>query len=137
MVIIHVHLDDNTYVDGDMECELDEDKNGIEPFIYRDESRTVECYLSRNLFIERGNDERISKVVHTGTCWSDDYDEYTIEDGKVVYEEGTEHGMNRVYITYECGVIADIKYSRKVFGMYKIGDSAPVLHEIMNRRKVI
>jgi hypothetical protein len=130
MGVIYVHADDNTYVEGNMECEFDEDENGIEPFIYTDAYRTVECYLSKNLFIEKEND-KISKVVHTATCWSDDYDEYTVVNGEIVYEVGTEHGMNRVYITYESGVIADIQYSRKVFGMYKIGDAAPLLHQLM------
>jgi hypothetical protein len=136
MVVIYVHADDDTYVHGNMECELDENENGIEPFIYKDEFRTVECYLSKNLFIEKEND-KISKVVHTATCWSDDYDEYTVVNGEIVYEVGTEHGMNRVYITYECGVIADIQYSRRAFGMYKIGQLAPLLHELMDRKSKI
>jgi hypothetical protein len=36
MVILHVPMDDHTYVYGGMVCEVDEDGNGIEPFIYKE-----------------------------------------------------------------------------------------------------
>jgi hypothetical protein len=188
MVILHVHSDDHTYVYGDMECKVDEngkpiepyiykeegrmvecyvsehlyiekenneitkvvhigtccsddydidydevfDENGkpIEPYIYKEEERTVECYVSEHLYIEKKNNE-ITRVVHTSTCWSDDYDKYDIEDGEVVYLETTEHGMNRAYITYENGVISDIKYAHRVFGCYAVGDLAPMLKELI------
>jgi hypothetical protein len=130
MVILHVDSDDHTYVYGDMECEVDKDGKGIEPFIYKEDARTVECYVSKHLYIEKENNE-ITKVVHTCTSWSDDYDKYDIEDGVVVYLETTEHGMNRAYITYENGVISDIEYSRREFGCYAIGDLAPLLKELI------
>jgi uncharacterized protein YuzB (UPF0349 family) len=127
MVILHIDSDDDTYVYGDMECEVDENGKPIEPYIYKEDERTVECYMSENLYIEKENNE-ITKVVHTGTCSSDDYD---IEDGEVVYLETTEHGMNRAYITYEDGVIFEIQYSRRVFGRYAVGDFAPLLKELI------
>jgi hypothetical protein len=83
MVIIHVHRDDDTYVYGDVECEVDENGNGIEPFIYKDEKRTVECYVSQHLYIEKVEDI-ITKVVHTQTSWSDDRDTYEIVNDEVV-----------------------------------------------------
>jgi hypothetical protein len=130
MVILHVHSDDHTYVYGDMECEVDENGKGIEPYIYKQEDRTVECYVSEHLYIEKKNNE-ITKVVHTATCWSDDRDKYDIDNGEVVYLETTEHGMNRAYITYEDGVISDIEYSRREFGCYAVGDKAPLLKELI------
>ena len=130
MVILHVPMDDDTYVYGDMECDVDEDGNGIEPFIYKDNARTVECYVSKSLYIEKKKNE-ITKVVHTGTCWSDDYDKYDIVNGEVVYLETTEHGMNRGYITYEEGVISKITFARREFGMYAVGDKAPLLEELI------
>ena len=130
MVILHVHLDDNTYVYGDMECEVDENGKGIEPFIYKDEERTVECYVSKNIYIEKVNN-KITKVVHTATSWSDDSDTYDIVNNEVVYLESTEHGMNRAYITYENGSISKITYSRREFGMYAVGDFAPLLCELI------
>jgi hypothetical protein len=130
MVILHVPMDDDTYVYGDMECEMDEDGNGIEPYIYKEDARTVECYMSMNLYIEKEKNE-ITKVVHTCTSWSDDYDKYDIVKGEVVYLETTEHGMNRAYITYKNGAISDIKYSRRKFGMYVIGEKAPLLSALI------
>jgi hypothetical protein len=130
MVILHVDSDDHTYVYGDMECEVDENGKGIEPFIYKEDERTVECYVSKHLYIEKEQNE-ITKVVHTCAYWSDDYDKYDIEDGLVVYLETTERRMNRAYITYENGVISDIKYSRRKFGCYAIGDFAPLLEELI------
>jgi hypothetical protein len=130
MVILHIDSDDHTYVDGDMECEVDKDGEPIEPYIYKEEGRTVECYVSEHLYIEKKNNE-ITKVVHTATCWSDDYDKYDIENGEVVYLETTEHGMNRAYITYEDGVISEIKYARLEFGCYAVGDKAPLLKELI------
>jgi hypothetical protein len=130
MVILHVPMGDDTYVYGDMECEVDENGEGIEPFIYKEDDRTVECYMSKNLYIEKVKN-KITKVVYTCTSWSDDYDKYDIENGKVVYLETTEHGMNRAYITYENGVISEIKYSRRKFGCYAIGDKAPLLEELI------
>ena len=130
MVILHVPMDDHTYVYGDMECEVDEDGNGIEPFIYKEGARTVECYVSKNLYIEKEKNE-ITKVVHTCTCYSDDCDIYDIENDEVVYLETTENGMNRGYITYKNGAISDIKYSRRKFGCYAVGDKAPLLEELI------
>tara|TARA_B110000503_G_scaffold123770_1_gene189657 strand:+ start:708 stop:1100 length:393 start_codon:yes stop_codon:yes gene_type:complete len=130
MVILHVPMDDHTYVYGDMECEVGEDGKAIEPFIYKDGDRTVECYVSKRLYIEKENDE-ITKVVHTATCYSDDRDIYDIENDEVVYLETTEHGMNRGYITYENGIISEIAYSHGVFGMYAIGDLTPLLCELI------
>jgi hypothetical protein len=129
MVIIHVPLDDHTYVYGDMECNVGEDGKGIEPLIYKEDERTVECYVSDHLYIEKKNNV-ITKVVHTATSWSDDYDKYDIENGEVVYLESTEHGMNRAYITYANGVISDIEYSRRKFGCYAIGNLAPTLEQL-------
>ena len=134
MVIIHVHHDDHTYVYGDMECEVDKNGNGIEPFIYKDEKRTVECYVSQYLYIEKVED-KITKVVHTATCWSDDRDTYEIVNDEVVYLESTEHGMNRAYITYENGVISKIKYSRRKYGSFEVGDLSPLLCELIECQK--
>jgi hypothetical protein len=130
MIILHVHSDDHTYVYGDMECEVDKNGKAIEPYIYKEEERTAECYVSEHLYIEKKNNE-ITRVVHTCTCLSDDYDKYDIEHGEVVYLETTEHGMNRAYITYEDGVISDIKYARRKFGCYVVGDKAPLLKELI------
>ena len=130
MVILHVPMDDNTYVFGDMECEVDENGKEIEPYIYKDDERTVECYVSLNLYIEKVENE-ITKVVHTSTCWSDDMDTYHIVNDEVVYLVTTEHGMNRAYITYENGSISKITYSRKEFGMYAVGDLTPLLCELI------
>ena len=132
MVIIHVYPDDDTYVDGDMECEVDENENEIEPYIYKDEKRTVECYVSKHLYIEKEKNV-ITKVVHTCTSWSDDYDKYDIKNGEVVYLETTEHGMNRGYITYKNGIISKITYSRREFGCYEIGDNAPKLSMLLKK----
>jgi hypothetical protein len=134
MVIIHVHRDDDTYVDGDMECEVDENGNGIEPFIYKDEKRTVECYVSQHLYIEKVEDI-ITKVVHTQTSWSDDRDTYEIVNDEVVYLESTEHGMNRAYIIYESGVISKITFSRRKFGSFEVGDLSPLLCELIECKK--
>jgi hypothetical protein len=133
MVVIHVHRDDHTYVHGDMECELDENGDGIEPFIYKDGDVTVECYVSEHLYIERATGEEITKVVHTlSGSWSDDYDAYTIKNEKVVFQDSTEHGMNHVEINYDTGGIAtNIKYSRREFGMFKIGQDAPSLKSLI------
>jgi hypothetical protein len=133
MVVIHIFPDDHTYVHGDMECELDSNGDGIEPFIYKEGGVTVECYVSKYLYIERANSKRITKVVHTCTSWSDDRDLYTIENKKVVGLESTEHGMNRVYITYTEGKISDIEYSQRVFGCFDIGDRAPYLKNLIAR----
>jgi len=130
MVVVHIHADDDTYVDGDMECEVDGDGNGIEPFIYKDDERTVECYVSTHLYIEKVENE-ITKVVHTCTCWSDDRDTYDIVNGEVVHLETTEHGMNRAYITYKDGAVSKITYSRREFGMDAVGDRAPLLCELI------
>jgi hypothetical protein len=130
MVAIYVGPDDHTYVYGHMECEIDGNGKGIEPFIYKDGKRIVECFVSKHLYIEK-EDNKITKVVHTCTCWSDDYDEYTIEDGKVVYLESTEHGMNRAYITYKEGIASEITYSRRKFGCFAVKDVAPVLSELI------
>jgi hypothetical protein len=133
MVVIHVQRDDHTYVDGDMECELDENGDGIEPFIYKKEEGdvTVECYVSKYLYIERAKGGEITKVVHTCTCWSDDWDAYTIQNEKVVGLVSTEHGMNRVYINYTNGAISKIEYPRREFGCFKIGDHAPDLDDLI------
>ena len=130
MVIIHVYPDDDTYVDGDMECEVDENGNGIEPFIYKDEERTVQCYVSLNLYIEKVENE-ITKVVHTSTSSSDDKDTYDIVNDEVVYLETTEHGMNRAYITFDNGAVSKITYSRRKFGLYCVGDLTPLLCELI------
>ena len=134
MVVIHVHADDHTYVHGDMECELDDNGDGIEPFIHKEGDVTVECYVSKYLYIERANGKKITKVVHTCTSWSDDRDEWTIKDKKVIALMTTEHGMNRAYITYTRGVISNIAYSRREFGMFKIGDRAPYLNRLIAKR---
>lgn len=130
MVVVHTHGGDNIYVDGDMECEVDGGGNWIEPFIYKDDERTVECYVSRNLYIEKVENE-ITKVVHTSTSWSDDRDTYDIANEEVVHLESTEHGMNRAYITYKDGAISKITYSRREFGMDAVGDRAPLLCELI------
>jgi hypothetical protein len=131
MVAIYVGSDDHTYVYGDMECELDMDGKKIEPFIYKDGERTVECFVSKNRYIEK-EDNKITKVVHTCTSWSDDYDAYTIENGEVVHLESTEHGMNRVYITYKDSVASDITFSRREFGCFALGDLAPRLYKLVD-----
>jgi hypothetical protein len=69
-----------------------------------------------NLYIEKENDE-ITKVVHTATCYNDDRDIYDIENGEVVYLETTEHSMLRAYITYKNHVISDITYSLRMFAV--------------------
>jgi hypothetical protein len=130
MVVVHIHGGDDIYVDGDMECEVDGGGNWIEPFIYKDDERTVECYVSRNLYIEKVENE-ITKVVHTSTSWSDDRDTYDIANEEVVHLESTEHGMNRAYITYEDGAISKITYSRREFGMYAVGELTPLLCELI------
>jgi hypothetical protein len=130
MVIIRVGDDDGSYVSGDMECEVDKDGEHIEPYIFKEDNRIVECYVSGGLYIEKENNE-ITKVVHTGTCWSDDYDIYEIEDGVVVHLETTEHGMNRGYMTYGNGVISNITFARREFGDFAIGDLAPQLEELL------
>lgn len=133
MVVLHVFDDDHTYVSGDMECELDENGKGIEPFIYKEDNRTVECYVSKYLYIEKENNE-ITKVVHTCTSWSDDSDTYIIENDKVISVISTEHGMNRAYIDYENGAISKVTYSRREFGCFAIGDFAPLLQQLIKRR---
>jgi hypothetical protein len=130
MVIIHVNADDDTYAYGDMECELDANGKGIEPFIYKDGNRTIECFVSKHVYIEK-EDNKLTKVVHTSTSWSDDWDTYTIKDDKVVHLESTEHGMNRRYIYYTDGIASDIEYSRRVFGSAAIGDRAPLISELI------
>ena len=134
MVIIHVNRDDDTYVYGDMECEVDENGKGIEPFIYKDEERTVECYVSQYLYIEKVED-KITKVVRTAPSWSDDRNTYEIVNDEVVYLESTEHGMNRAYITYENGVISKITYSRRKYGSFEVGDLSPLLCELIECKK--
>ena len=130
MPIVHVHQSDNTYEEGDMECEVGADGDNMEPFIYRDDERTVECYVSKNLYIEKV-ENKITKVVHTCTSWSDDRDTYDIVNDEVVYLESREHGMNRAYITYANGAISKITYSRREFGMYAVGDKTPLLCELI------
>jgi hypothetical protein len=130
MVVIHVEPDDGTYVYGDMECDVDEHGAGIEPFIYTDGNRIVECFVSKKLYIEK-EDNKITNVIHTSTSWSDDWDKYTICNDKVIHLESTEHGMNRAYITYLDGVTSNIEYSRRTFGRFAIGDKAPVLCDLV------
>jgi hypothetical protein len=125
-----IHRDDHTYADGEMECEVDKDGELIEPFIYKEDGVTVECYVSKNIYIEKVKNV-ITKVVHTGTTWGDDYDKYYIVNREVVYLETMKHGINRVYITYGDGVISEIKYSRREFGCYALGDKAPMLEELI------
>jgi len=131
MVVIRVEPDDHTYVYGDMECELDGDGKPIEPFIYKDDNRTVECFVSLHLYIQK-EDSEITKVVHTCTSWSDDSNEYTISNDKVVHLQSTEHGMNRVYITYTNGTASKIIYTRRQFGTFALGDEAPLLSDLIH-----
>jgi hypothetical protein len=132
MVVIHVLPDDHTYKFGDMECDLDDNGDGIEPFIHKDGDVTVECYVSKHLYIERATGEEITKVVHTCTCWSDDSDSFTIQNNKVVFLDSTEHGINHVYINYDTeGVTSKIEYSRREFGCFKIGQHAPDLDDLI------
>ena len=135
MVVVQVGLDDHTYVCGDMECELDGDGEPIEPFIYKDGNRTVECFVSQYLYIEK-EDSNITKVVHTCTSWSDDSNQYTIKNDKVVYLQSSEHGMNRAYITYTNGTASKIIYSQRQFGKFAIGDEAPLLSDLTRVNRV-
>jgi hypothetical protein len=130
MPMVHVHRDDDTYVHGDMECEMREDGTPIEPFIYTDDERTVECHVSKHLYIVKVAGD-ITKVVHTQTNWSDDRDTYDIVNGEVVHLTSTEHGMNRAYIDFEDGVISQVTYSRRLFGMFAVGQPAPDLCDLL------
>jgi len=130
MPVVHVHMDDDTYVHGDMECEMREDGTPVEPFIYTDAKRTVECHVSKHLYVEKVAGD-ITKVVHTQTSWSDDRDTYQIVNGEVVQQTSTEHGMNRAYIDFEDGVISEITYSRRRFGVFAVGRPAPELCDLL------
>ena len=73
--------DDDTYIYGDLEFSA-EFKDGIliEPYVrIENESRYVKYYKSKNMFIVYEN-ECISEIIFTMTCWSDDYKAYKIKD---------------------------------------------------------
>ena len=131
-VYVKVNPDDDTYVSGDLAV-ISFGDNGelLEPYIYEDAERKVECYISKNIWVEKV-EGKIAKVVYTGTCWSDDSRTYYVEDNNIVKIVATYHGMNRCYITFKDGFVSSIEYSRRnwITG-YKIGDRAPKLDELI------
>ena len=131
-VYVNVKPDDDTYVSGDLAVILFGD-NGelLEPYIYKDAQRKVECYISKNIWVEKV-EGKIVKVIYTSTCWSDDWRTYYVEDDNIVKIIDTYHGINRRYITFKDGVISSIEYSRRKWNtVYKIGDRAPTLDELI------
>ena len=131
-VYVNVKPDDDTYVSGDLAV-ISFGDNGelLEPYIYKDAQRKVECYISNNIWVEKV-EGKIVKVIYTGTCWSGDWRTYYVEDGNIVKILDTYHGMNRCYITFEKGFVSEIEYSRrKWISGYKIGDFAPKLDELI------
>ena len=131
-VYVNVKPDDDTYVSGDLAV-ISFGDNGelLEPYIYKDAQRKVECYISKNIWVEKV-EGKIVKVIYTSTCWSGDWRTYYVEDDNIVKIVDTYHGMNKCYITFEKGFVSEIEYSRrKWISGYKIGDFAPKLDELI------
>ena len=132
VVYVNLKADDDTYVSGDLAVvSFGDEGELLEPYIYKDDERTVECYISKNIWVEKVKG-KIVKVVYTSTCWSDDSRTYYVENDKVISITDTYHGMNRCYITFEDGCVSNIQYSRRNYGCrYNIGDAAPTLEELI------
>lgn len=88
LVNYYIEADDDTYIYGDnmFQCEYDENTCEYkEPYIYKEtDSKIVKYYRSKNFFVIYENNE-ISEIIKTMTCWSDDYQIYKIKN-KIAYE---------------------------------------------------
>jgi len=74
--------DDDTYIYGGLKfhAHVNDDGDLVEPFIHTEsDSKIVKYYSSKNLFVVYV-DNRITELIFTMTCWSDDYKAYEIKD---------------------------------------------------------
>jgi hypothetical protein len=87
MVKYYLEADDDTYIYGDKvyECEYcSNTKKYLEPYIRREKNKLIKFYRDSQYIIIYENDV-LTEIIKTMTCWSDDYVSYKIRD-KVAYE---------------------------------------------------
>jgi hypothetical protein len=132
LIYVRVEPDDSTYVSGKLAVvSFGDDGELLEPYIYKDADRKVECYISKNIWVEKVKG-KIVKVVYTSDCRSDYWRTYYIGNYNIVQIIDTYHGMNKCYITFEDGFVSAIEYTRsKYISGYNIGDVAPTLEELI------
>ena len=96
--------------------------------IFSDVFNSVEAHLNFDLF-----DYQLFQIVHTGTCYSEDFDLYEIENEEIKKITITEHGMNRCYLDCEKGIIDRIQFIGREFGIgeYKIGMKTPQIQDLI------
>lgn len=77
----NLETDDDTYIYGGLKFTAESiDGELIEPYTHiESDTRIVEFYRSKNLFVVYDNN-RISELIFTMTCWSDDYKAYKLRD---------------------------------------------------------
>jgi hypothetical protein len=140
---IYIEDDDDTYLYGDKEyIAFTEDDEILEPYYYFDKmnDNIVNYYPSNHKFIIYDKNYNIIELVHTMTCWSDDYQLFRFTDNKVIEHEDTYRGLNKVNIYYENDKIIDIKYNGRIFrnGTYgKIGDDAPDFSQLFSKNNLL
>jgi len=90
-----------------------------------DDNKIIHYYNSDNIFIIFNKKNKIEKIIHTMTCWSDDYIIYYIENDNIIKSIESYHGIRKLYINYENNIIKDFKYNVE-FGI------KPVIGEKIN-----
>ena len=150
---IFIEADDTTYLYGNYTyvAEIDDETNEpLEPYLLNfgvipsdisedekemrqahDITEKIWYYPSRDKFVICRNN-KIFKIVRTCTCWSDDWDEYRIEDDKVVsYFESYHGGHRSLTINYKEGKVENFSYHQnRKFGMTPVFN-APTLEKLI------
>jgi hypothetical protein len=87
MIKYFLESDDDTYIYGDkiFKCKYCYKTNSyIQPFIRKEKKKLIKFYRDKRFFVIY-EDSKITEIIQTMTCWSDDYTSYKINDG-IAYE---------------------------------------------------
>jgi hypothetical protein len=87
MVKYFLYADDDTYIYGDkmFKCKYCYNTNTyIEPYYRKEKNKLIKFYRKKQFFVIY-EDCKITEIIFTMTCWSDDFSSYKLKDN-VAYE---------------------------------------------------
>lgn len=83
---VFIEGDDDTYIYGDLDYIVE--TNGdiqIEPYIMEEYGKVIKFYRKKRFFAIYQNNV-LTEIINTMTCWSDDYIAYKLRPDGIAYE---------------------------------------------------
>lgn len=101
---VFIEDDDDTYIYGNRDYTVEIiDGVYIEPFIHVELNKIIKFYRKENFFAIYENNI-LTEIIHTMTCWSDDIIAYKLRSDGIAYEYSEMYHGRPKEINKECNI---------------------------------